>query len=68
LISFDIGHLDHHCVATLKLGPGRAVAIRHKQLNGANLLVNLDMEVLAFARGDPAKLVDQLALLHLGAG
>jgi hypothetical protein len=58
LISFDIGHLDHHSLTSLKLGPRRAVAVRQQQLNRANLLVNVDLGVFASPRADPAKLLD----------
>jgi len=58
LISFDIGHLNHHRVSAFKLGPRRTVAIRQEQLDRANLLVNIDLGVFACARADPTELLD----------
>jgi hypothetical protein len=58
LISFDIGHLNYHCASAFKLAARRTIAIRQEQLDRANLLVNVDVDVLACAGADPAELLD----------
>jgi hypothetical protein len=58
LISVDIGHLNHHRVTTLKLGSRRTVAVGQEQLDGANLLVDIDFAELALACADTAEFLD----------
>jgi hypothetical protein len=58
LISFNISHLNYYSVSALQLAPWRAVAVRQQQLDGANLLIHVDLVVFSLAGADPPKLLD----------